>query len=451
MILKRLYHDSAFDPANPVESYWAASAPAIRHSAAALTGEASCDVAVIGGGFTGLWTAYRLARDYGMDVRVLDAAAPGWGASGRNGGFCCVGSSKLPYSTMVRRYGRDAAQEFVRTQWQAIDQVRGFLDETGTDAMTHSDGELELAHRPKFIDDLKADRRHKMEEFGEDCTFYDKAGLAEIGASGPEFHAGMVTRRGFALHPMRYARALADAAASAGATLHGDSPVTSWTQANGRHVLKTPGGTVTAKHAVLATNGYSSENLPDWMAGRTLPVMTSIIVTRPLTEDEKAAQGWTSDLMSYDSRRLLHYFRLLPDNRFMFGGRGGIDASPEGRLATRGHLTADFNRMYPAWKDIPIEYNWSGFVCLAADLVPYIGRIDTMENAWTAFAYHGNGVAMASWSGATLAGLIAGNTDVENAVPAMVRTPPRRFPLPWLRLAYLRAAYFGYKIQDEYL
>ena len=107
--------------------------------------------------------------------------------------------------------------------------------------------------------------------------------------------------------------------------------------------------------------------------------------------------------------------------------------------------------MYPVWKDIPIEYKWSGFVCLTADLVPYMGRIDTMDNAWTAFAYHGNGVALASWSGATLAGLIAGNQSVENAVPAVMRTPPRHFPIPWLRLAYLRAAYMGYKITDEYI
>lgn len=451
MVLQRLYHESAFDPTNPVESYWAASAQPLELSTPALSGEVSCDVAIIGGGYTGLWTAYRLARDYGMDVRVLDATAPGWGASGRNGGFCSVGATKLSYSAMVRRYGRDAAQTFIRTQWDAIEQVRGFLDETGTDAMTHSDGELQVAHRPKFIADLKADFEHNRDEFGEDCTFYDRAGLDSIGASSPEFHAGLVTRRGFALHPMRYVRAVAKAAADAGAVLHGDSPVQSWTQKNGKHHLQTPGGTVIAKHAVLATNGYSSENLPDWMAGRALPVMTSIVVTRPLTEEEKAEQGWTTDLMTYDTRRLLHYFRLMPDNRFLFGGRGGWDASPDGRAATTSRVHADFQRMYPVLKDVQIEYNWSGFVCLTADLVPYLGRIDTMDNAWTAFAYHGNGVAMASWSGATLAGLIAGNQTVENAVPAMMRTPPRKFPLPWLRLAYLRAAYMGYKITDEYI
>ena len=132
--------------------------------------------------------------------------------------------------------------------------------------------------------------------------------------SGP-FHGGLTIPLGFALNPRKYHAGLARAAQQAGATLHAHSPVTRLRPIAGRWQLDTAAGSVTADRVLLATNGYSSEDLPDWLAARYLPVQSSVIVTAPLTEAQRQAQGWTSRQMAYDTRQLLHYFRLLPDNR----------------------------------------------------------------------------------------------------------------------------------------
>ena len=164
-------------------------------------------------------------------------------------------------------------------------------------------------------------------------------------------------------------------------------------------------GTLKARHVIIATNGYTPEDVSPCHRGRIMPALSSILVTRPLTEAERQAQGWTSPLMAYDSRKLLHYFRLLPNGRFLFGGRGGTDASNAGGEAYRDVLTAAFHDLFPAWRNVEITHYWRGFVCLAYDLVPYVAPSTTNKTVWTAIAYHGNGVAMGSWSGRAVARL----------------------------------------------
>ncbi|MEJ2019339.1 MAG: FAD-binding oxidoreductase, partial [Maritimibacter sp.] len=178
-----------------------------------------------------------------------------------------------------------------------------------------------------------------------------------------------------------------------------------------------PSGTVHAKRLLIATNGYSSEDVPHWLAGRTMPKQSSVIVTRPLTAEERAAQGWTSDLMAYDSRSLLHYFRLMPDGRFLFGMRGGLNARPGTEARIRAKIRADFN---------------------ARSFTPYTGPVPGMKNTWTSMAYHGNGVAMASYGGALVADLMRGRAPT-HPYPATMQTLPGRFPLGRRRRVLLAA------------
>ena len=147
-------------------------------------------------------------------------------------------------------------------------------------------------------------------------------------------------------------RGLARAAVKAGARLHGQSQLVRWEETATGHRLHTHGGVLTARHVIVATNGYTPEDVSKRHAGRIMPALSSIIVTRALSEAEQRAQGWTSPLMAFDSRKLLHYFRLLPNGRFLFGGRGGTDASHEGEQDYRPVLDeAPSTSLFPAWSE----------------------------------------------------------------------------------------------------
>jgi glycine/D-amino acid oxidase-like deaminating enzyme len=237
---------------------------------------------------------------------------------------------------------------------------------------------------------------------------------------------------------------LADAAMKHGAVVHPSTPVTRWDREGPRHVLVTPGGTVRCAKLIVAAGAYQPEALSPELTGRVLPVQSNIIVTRPLSEAEKQAQGWTSTAVAFDSLELLHYFRLLPDNRFLFGGRGGLSASPASAAAFRARLTRDLHRRFPAWRDVAITHFWSGLVDLAADLLPHCAALD--ETTFHACAYHGNGVALGTEMGAQLALLVTEGRAP--ALPGFMRQPPPRFVLPALRKAYLAGALSFYALKD---
>jgi glycine/D-amino acid oxidase-like deaminating enzyme len=216
--------------------------------------------------------------------------------------------------------------------------------------------------------------------------------------------------------------------------------------ASGGHLLRTAKGELRATSVLVATNGYSSEDLPQWLGGRFLPVQSSIFVTRPINDNELKAQGWTTRQMCYDSRHLLHYFRLLPDNRMLFGLRGGSRTTPKHETETHAQARRDFERMFPALSYIEAEYAWSGLVCMARDLTPFAGPVPGLDGVWAALCYHGNGVAMASYTGAMVAGQILGRA---NKTPSVMSRRLRRFELGRQRRALLPLASAWYKIQDR--
>lgn len=440
-------HPHAFHFDRTVDSYWEASADPLGIDTPPLKGDETCEVAVIGAGFTGLSAALDLARQ-GVDVRVLEAGQVGWGASGRNGGFACMGSHKLSYPTMIRRYGLEAAQQFYDTMRQSVALVRENIQHFGIDAWATADGELTLAHLPSRVQELRDEQAYLKQTFGDETEFLSKEDLKAQGLDGPGFYAGLKGKVGFGLHPLNYVRGLARAAAKAGAKIHGRSQLIRWEELSDGHRLHTREGVLKAKQVIVATNGYTPEDVSKRHAGRIMPALSSVIVTRPLTDEERRTQGWTSDVPSYDSRRLLHYFRLLPNGRFLFGGRGGTDASDQGDAAYRPMLTKAFNELFPAWRNVEITHYWRGFVCLANDLVPYVGALDEKKTVWTAIAYHGNGVAMGSWSGRAVARLLTKKTAREELSPVLTRRLSR-FPLPAFRPLYLKGAYVWYGWEDS--
>lgn len=440
-------HPHAFHFDRAVDSYWEASADPLGMETPPLATVETCDVAIIGAGFTGLSAALELAEQ-GVDVRVLEAGHVGWGASGRNGGFACIGSHKLPYAKMIAAYGLDATKAYYRAMIDSVALVRGNLARHGIDAWASGDGEVTLAHLPSRVEELREEQAFLKQTFGDETEFLSQQDLKAMGLWSPGFHAGLKGKTGFGIHPLNYARGLARAAAKAGAKIHGRSRVIRWEETSGGHVLTTAGGSLKAKHVIVASNGYTEENISTRHAGRLMPTLSSIIVTRPLSDEERRAQGWTSSLMAYDSRKLLHYFRLLPNGRFLFGGRGGTDASDTGGDSYRPQLVSAFRSLFPEWRSVEATHYWRGFVCLTYDLVPYIGPLDDRQTVWTAIAYHGNGVAMGSWGGRAVARLLTGKTAREQ-LPGVLTRRLARFPLPAFRPLYLKGAYVWYGRLDS--
>lgn len=440
--MRRIYEDAAYR--TPQTCWWRDTAPPADQPQ--LDGDHSTEVAIIGGGFTGLNAALALAQS-DVAVTVIDAEQPGWGASGRNGGFCCLGGSKLSGSLMARRFGADQRAEWHKAERAAVDHVDALLSDHQIDADRHSDGETLLAHTPRAMRDMVASIDETKATYGVTPEICPAEELRQRGLGGA-FHGGVTLPIGFALNPAKYHAGLARTTQAQGVRLFGHTPALAITRTGTRWQVTTPAGTITADKVILATNGYSSEDVPDWLRARYVPVQSSIIVTRPITESEQARQGWTSLQMCYDSRILLHYFRLMPDGRFLFGMRGGLRATPNAEAALSRKIRADFHALFPAWRDVEITHEWSGLVCLMRRLTPFAGQVPDHPGLFAAMGYHGNGVAMGSYLGARLADTVMGRPR-GGPFPAFLASSPDRFPMGSLRRLLLAPAYAAAALLDR--
>lgn len=433
--MKRIYPPHAYGPVPRAFCYWPDTVEAPGISVA--SGRIRADIAVIGAGFTGLSAALHLTES-GEDVIVLDAECPGWGASGRNGGFCTLGGSAASDGILRQLYGEEARREFRQTELASIDLARGLIDRHGIACDTHSEGESLMAHTPRAFDGFAAKAERMKQDYGVTPTVISGSGLAENGMDGP-FHGALTIPVGFALNPLKYALGLARAAERAGARIHGRSPVLRIDRQRD-FTLVTSDATITARRLVVATNGYSSDDLPGWLRARYLPTQSNVVVTRELSDDEIAAQGWSSRQMCYDDRFLLHYFRLMPNNRMLFGMRGGLFSSPASDDRMHRTIRRHFEAMFPQWRHVETPYSWHGLLSISRDLTPYAGPIPELPGAVTAISYHGNGVAMGTYAGALLADLVRDRAP-GRLYPAIMQAPPKRFPLGRWRRATLWPIY----------
>ena len=430
--MKRLYEPLAYGPEPRRACYWNTTIPPLER--AQLKGTHNTDIAIIGAGYTGLNAALRLAQN-GAHVTVLEAETIGWGASGRSGGFCCLGGSILSNRQMDRKFGEPARRDWHQAEIAAIDHVETLLKTHNIDADRHSRGETLLAHSAKHWPDLQRQAEEAANDYATDPELIPATELANHGLAGP-FHGALTLPIGFALNPLKYTLGIAQAALDSGAQIYQSSPVHRIEKGTG-FTIHTDHGRLTAKQLIIATNGYSSEDVPPWLAARFMPVQSTILVTRPLTDAEIAASGWSSDQMALDNRNLLHYFRLMPDRRFLFGMRGGIFASARSDAKIKNLIRADFETMFPAWANIETEHHWSGLICMTAKRTPYTGPIPEMPGAYASLGYHGNGVSMGSYCGALLADQILGKATesgkskiLQHALPKMPLGRKRRWLLP---------------------
>lgn len=433
--MKRIFPTYTYGEGPRANCYWPETAKSPEYPVA--EGDISGDVVVIGAGFTGLSAALHLA-EAGCDVVVLEAQTPAWGASGRNGGFCCLGGSAASDHILRKLFGESARRDYRRAEVDAVDCVAGLIGKHDIACDTHSQGETLLAHSQKSRDGFDAKARTIERDYGVTPVIVDQTDLASHGMAGGFFGA-ITNPLGFALNPWKYALGLAEAAKNAGVRIFGNSPVQRIDRQGG-FTVTTPAAQVSSSRLVVATNGYSSDDLPDWLRGRYLPTQSNVIVTRPMSDAELNSQGWTTNQMCYDDRFLLHYFRLMPNNRMLFGMRGGLRSSPAADARMNRLTRRHFEAMFPAWAGVETQYSWQGLLSISRDLTPYAGAIPGMPGAFTALSFHGNGVAMASYAGRLLADLVRDRPS-QSLHPEIMRRPPRRFPLSRYRRATLWPVY----------
>ncbi|MFT6676207.1 MAG: glycine/D-amino acid oxidase-like deaminating enzyme [Sulfitobacter sp.] len=442
--MKRIYSDFAYSDAPRAGCWWDETCGATERPV--LQGDHHPEVAIIGGGFTGVSAALHLA-EAGVRATVLEARSVGWGASGRNGGFCCLGGGMLENAVLDRKFGRAGRDHWRQTEVAAVNLVDGLIRRFDIAVDRHSEGETQFAHRPRDFEVMKADQAYYAQTYGVDAVLTEESDLRRAGMNAG-FHGAITIPIGFGLNPRKYITGLAQAAEAAGAEIYHDSPATAITRSGGRFQIETPQGRLTADRVIIATNGYSSEDLPPWLATRYMPTQSSIIVTRPLTETELQAQAWTSRQASYDTRHLLHYFRLMPDNRMLFGVRGGLMANATSEARAIQRARADFDRMFPAWAAVETPNAWSGMVCIARNRMPFVGAVPQEPGMFASLCYHGNGVAMASYSGALLADLVQDNVPAR-IYPEAVQRPLAKFELGRYRRAIMPFAYAGFALSDR--
>lgn len=452
MTAKHLYDDDMYRFDHPQPSYWEASAGQIDLRAAPLAADDSCEVAIIGGGYTGLSTAYHLAKHHNIEARVLEAGHIGWGASGRNGGFCSIGGSSLDTAQQIARYGEKNVRHYYQSQVDAVELVRDIIQDESIDAQMVGDVELEVAHSKKAFSELKQHAEMQFRVLGLDAdVIAAEAFRRDYFDSTEQFGASRI-RPTFGLHPMRYILGLASATENHGAKLHRDSEVVAWEKTANGHLLRTRNATLKSKYVVMATNGFMPEYLNSKFHARSLPMISAIVVTRPLTDSELAAHHWSTTTPAITSRKLMNYFRLLPDNRLMFGGRGSSSGQDAAADRTYDQLVARFRQLWPAWKDIRIDYKWHGLICMTWRQTPSIGRLPDDPSVFFGFGYHGNGVNTSTWTGKQIADWLANSTleavSAPDSLPLMVRELSGRFPLPALRRHYLQARIALFRLTD---
>jgi glycine/D-amino acid oxidase-like deaminating enzyme len=443
---RRLFDDSQYDWSRTVDSFWESSRgsyPPVETPP--LGSDETAEVAIIGGGYCGLSAAYHLACA-GIEARVLEAGALGWGASGRNGGFCSVGASFLGPDELKSAYGEEETLAFFRVLIDAVRLVETLARDEGIDLKRQGDGVWIFAHKPSRRKELESQGRLLL-RLGVAARVVEAAAFAHEAFACAEQFGALHEPVGFGLNPLAYCLGLARACSARGAKLHAHSRVAAWRRERGVHRLVTAGGSLRAKRVVVATNGWLPEDLVPELAGRVMPLLSNIVTTRPLTRDELERQHWRTEAPASNTRAHLAYLRLLPDKRLLFGGRGDTTGRPTGGAAMRKMLGRRIGALFPAFDGIETTHSWRGFIAATMRLTPALGELPDDPSVSFAFGCHGNGVAFMTWAGRELARRIAGTAG---ALPVPLLGLPAAFPLPALRLWQLRAMLARAWIDDAF-
>jgi len=413
--------------------FWLAD-PAAPEPVAALIGEVTCDLAVVGGGYTGLWTALRAKeRDPSRDVVLIEADVAGGAASGRNGGFCAASLTHGLGNGLARWPGEIATLE--RLGRENLDGIEATLTRYGIDAEFERTGELDVATEDWQLAEL-AELAERAGEAGRRLEVLD-AGAVRAEVASPTYRGAVWDRDGVALvHPAKLAWGLRQACLTAGVRLFERTPVRAIEEEGGALRLRTPYGSAVARGVALGTGGSSAplRRLRHFIA----PVYDYALVTEPLTDAQLASVGWRSRTGVGDAGNQFHYYRLTADNRIVWGGYdaiyhfgGAVRAELERRPATFALLAEHFFTTFPQLADVRFSHTWGGVIDTCSRFCAFFGTAHGGRLAYAA-GYTGLGVGATRFGADVMLDLLAGE-DTERTRLGMVRSRPMPFPPEPLR------------------
>ena len=422
-------------------SYWLAASPSgpVRP---ALETDATADVVVIGAGFTGLWTAIALTdTDPGLRVVVLEAATVGFGASGRNGGFC---SASLTHGLANGiRHFPDELAVLEREGIANLEELIAFTRDHAIDCDLEETGILDVADQPHHVEEFRA-WIDEAAEWGEQLQFMDRAAIqAEV--HSPRWLAGMFRPPGrdVILDPARLVRGLARVCDERGVIIHEGTRVTAVERLAGRVRIRTADGhSVTADHVVVATSAYSS-----WLgrlAAHFVPVYDYVLVSDPLSAGQRASIGWQRRQGMSDANNQFHYFRLTADDRILWGGYdaiyhfgNGVGPQFDERPATFEKLEEHFRATFPQLAQLTFPYRWGGAIDTTSRFTVTFGQALGGRLTY-ALGYTGLGVGASRWAAGVVRDFIL-RPDSDLLRLRFVQSRPIPFPPEPLRSAAVQA------------
>lgn len=405
----------------------------------ALTGGAEADLAIVGGGFTGLWTALLAReRDPSLDVVLLEARTAGWAASGRNGGFCSASLTHGIANGLARWPSEMPLLE--RLGQQNLREIGSTIEAYGIDCDFSPVGELEIATAPWQLEDLESEAA-AARELGHSVSVLDAAGMrGEI--DSPAFLGGLKYTTGNAMvEPGRLAWGLRRACLDAGVRIYEQTPVRSVSPSGAGLALTTPYGGVRAGRVVLGTGAFRP--LLKRIGAYVAPVWDYALMTEPLSVSQLDSLGWRDRRGASDLSNQFHYFRLTRDNRILWGGydavyyNGGRRSDElSSRPATFLRLASHFFDTFPQLEDVSFTHAWGGIIDTCSRFCPFFGTAYGGRLAYAA-GYTGLGVGATRFGAQVMLDKLQ-NLSTERIVPTLTRTAPVPFPPEPLRSAVIQ-------------
>jgi len=436
-------------------SFWLEDAGEPLTPRPAMQRSEEVDVAILGAGYTGLWTAYYLLRNHpGLKVSIVEREIAGFGASGRNGGWC---SPRFPVSAglMAKRWGADAARSVLLSLQSAVDEIRDFSDRESIDTCFRASGTLTVARGA-----------HQLPSLQSSFAAYERLGLADhYRFLSPEqvaerirvtdVHGGLYTPDGASLHPGRLARGLARAVEAHGGVIYEQTAVTSF-QGGSKARLITGSGELRARNAIVLAGEAYLTRLPQ-LHRALLPVYSLICLTEPLTPAQWSQIGWQNGENLASTRNTVVYLTRTPDGRILFGSRGApykfasqITDGQDRHAETLKLIQRSLLEWFPSLEGIRFTHGWGGPVGMPMDWTPAVRYSPDTRIAF-AGGYTGQGVSTSNLAGQMLAGMINGHKTGFEALPFAQRRSPDWIPEPlrWLVVRYMQGAFLRIDEAEE--